>query len=183
KNIDIDVAFNDNNDSKERPLVLKHFDFDFIFCFFSLIVLMMNNNNDFPLAKYKKAMENMYFQSRLKTYTKWRFSANHNCSASKMAEAGFICVATKDTEPDLVRCFFCKKELDGWDASDVPWDEHKSHSTKCLFAQLQKHEDDMTVKEFLLLQKELMINLISNHFEDKEKQVKKLCHKKKLSLN
>lgn len=37
-----------------------------------------------------------------------------------MAEAGFIHLPT-ETCPDGVRCFFCCKELDGWEAEDDPW--------------------------------------------------------------
>ena len=44
-----------------------------------------------------------------------------------MAEAGFFSCATEAC-PDLVKCFVCFKELEGWDATDDPWwvlcDEH-----------------------------------------------------------
>ena len=36
-----------------------------------------------------------------------------------MAQAGFYHCPT-DQEPDLVKCFVCHKELDGWEPSDVP---------------------------------------------------------------
>ena len=38
----------------------------------------------------------------------------------QMAEAGFYHTPT-DCEPDLVRCFVCGKELDGWEPTDDPW--------------------------------------------------------------
>ena len=41
-----------------------------------------------------------------------------------MAEAGFYLVASA-SEPDLVRCYYCRRELDGWDPEDVPWQEHQ----------------------------------------------------------
>ncbi len=41
-----------------------------------------------------------------------------------MAEAGFYLVASA-AEPDLVRCYYCRRELDGWDPEDVPWKEHQ----------------------------------------------------------
>ena len=37
-----------------------------------------------------------------------------------MAEAGFyLC-----KEPDEVRCYYCRRELDGWEPDDIPWKEH-----------------------------------------------------------
>jgi hypothetical protein len=42
----------------------------------------------------------------------------------QMAEAGFYLVASA-AEPDLVRCYYCRRELDGWDPEDVPWKEHQ----------------------------------------------------------
>jgi Inhibitor of Apoptosis domain len=38
----------------------------------------------------------------------------------QMAAAGFFHCPT-DQEPDLVRCFVCHKELDGWEPTDDPW--------------------------------------------------------------
>jgi baculoviral IAP repeat-containing protein 5 len=39
-----------------------------------------------------------------------------------MAHAGFYCCPTKESK-DLVKCFMCSKELDGWKASDNPMSE------------------------------------------------------------
>ena len=38
----------------------------------------------------------------------------------QMAEAGFYSCATEAC-PDLVRCYVCFKELEGWEANDDPW--------------------------------------------------------------
>lgn len=38
----------------------------------------------------------------------------------QMAKAGFFHIPST-VEPDLVRCFVCQKELDGWDPTDDPW--------------------------------------------------------------
>ena len=40
-----------------------------------------------------------------------------------MAAAGFYFCGT-DAEPDLVRCYYCRRELDGWEEEDDPWQEH-----------------------------------------------------------
>lgn len=37
-----------------------------------------------------------------------------------MAAAGFYFVGNQD-EPDLVECFICGKQLDGWESHDDPW--------------------------------------------------------------
>ncbi len=49
-------------------------------------------------------------------------SVRFKCEQSdliQMAEAGFYHCPT-DQEPDLVKCFFCLKELDGWEPEDDP---------------------------------------------------------------
>jgi len=37
-----------------------------------------------------------------------------------MAAAGFYVIGDNN-EPDLVECFICSKQLDGWEAHDDPW--------------------------------------------------------------
>lgn len=37
-----------------------------------------------------------------------------------MVAAGFYVIGGID-EPDLVECFICGKQLDGWEAHDDPW--------------------------------------------------------------
>lgn len=41
------------------------------------------------------------------------------CSPLQMAAAGFIHCPTEN-EPDLAQCFFCFKELEGWEPDDDP---------------------------------------------------------------
>ncbi|XP_068631955.1 cilia- and flagella-associated protein 52 [Battus philenor] len=60
-----------------------------------------------------------------------------------MAEAGFYSVASGTDDADSAKCFLCGKELDGWEADDDPWAEHKSHAAKCAFVQLGKKEDEL----------------------------------------
>ena len=37
-----------------------------------------------------------------------------------MAEAGFYHTPSSN-EPDLVTCYVCYKEMDGWEPTDDPW--------------------------------------------------------------
>ena len=54
-----------------------------------------------------------------------------------MAEAGLYSVGNVN-EPLLVRCYYCRKEHDGWEIMDVPWDVHKESSEDCPFILLNK---------------------------------------------
>ena len=38
----------------------------------------------------------------------------------QMAEAGFYHTPSEN-EPDLVTCYVCYKEMDGWEPTDDPW--------------------------------------------------------------
>ncbi|KAK7082122.1 Baculoviral IAP repeat-containing protein 5 [Halocaridina rubra] len=67
-------------------------------------------------------------------------------SKEKMAAAGFFFVGNKK-EPDLVRCYVCLKELDGWEEEDDPWEEHKSHASHCQYVQLNKKPCELTFED------------------------------------
>lgn len=67
-----------------------------------------------------------------------------------MADAGFYVPNTK--QKDLVTCFLCNKELDGWEETDDPWEEHNNHSNKCLLAQSRRPFQDLKVGILYLLQ-------------------------------
>merc|ERR1712029_910019 len=61
---------------------------------------------------------------------------------------GYACGG--ENEPDLARCYFCRKELDGWDPEDDPWAEHVSHAKgKCAFVNLGKKASELTVADVL----------------------------------
>uniref|UniRef100_A0A8C4ND10 Baculoviral IAP repeat containing 5 n=1 Tax=Eptatretus burgeri TaxID=7764 RepID=A0A8C4ND10_EPTBU len=57
---------------------------------------------------------------RLSSFKDWPFLEDCSCTPQKMAEAGFVHQAC-ESEPDVVICFFCFKELDGWEPDDNPW--------------------------------------------------------------
>ena len=87
--------------------------------------------------------------ARLATFTMWPFTEDCSCTPERMAAAGFYCCGGEN-EPDLVRCYFCRKELDGWEPEDDPWKEHLSHAKgKCGFVKLGKKSEDLTVSDVL----------------------------------
>jgi baculoviral IAP repeat-containing protein 5 len=61
-----------------------------------------------------------------------------------MSEAGFYLVASA-SEPDLVRCYYCRREMDGWDPDDVPWKEHQRR--ECPFIKVIV-KLDLTLNDF-----------------------------------
>uniref|UniRef100_A0A8C1FZX9 Baculoviral IAP repeat containing 5a n=1 Tax=Cyprinus carpio TaxID=7962 RepID=A0A8C1FZX9_CYPCA len=96
----------------------------------------------------------MYFyENRLQTFVGWPFEEGCICTPENMAKAGFIHTPS-DNSPDIAQCFFCLKELEGWEPEDDPEKEHKTHSPTCDFILLKKTVDSLTVEEFLKLQKE-----------------------------
>lgn len=63
-----------------------------------------------------------------------------------MAEAGFYWCGTEQYN-DVACCFLCHKELDGWESTDDPWDEHKKHAPQCPFVKLGRPEKQLTLNE------------------------------------
>ncbi|CAG9133320.1 hypothetical protein JYU34_012551 [Plutella xylostella] len=121
-------------------------------------------------------------EQRKKTFKNWPFDEKKKCNVNNMAEAGFYSVATGADDADAAKCFLCGKELDGWEASDDPWLEHKSHAAKCAFVQIGKNEDDLLAPEFLSIVKQYMMNETSRveevaigQIDDKCKLVKRKC--------
>uniref|UniRef100_A0A452UCZ9 Baculoviral IAP repeat-containing protein 5 n=1 Tax=Ursus maritimus TaxID=29073 RepID=A0A452UCZ9_URSMA len=111
-------------------------------------------------------------------------------SPLQMAEAGFIHCPTEN-EPDLAQCFFCFKELEGWEPDDDPiwavWEhalgpgtgsvyftkqreEHKKHSSGCAFLSVKKQFEELTLSEFLKLDKERAKNKIAKETNSKQKE-------------
>jgi len=87
--------------------------------------------------------------ARLNTYKLWPFNEDCMCTSEKMAAAGFYYCGNED-EPDLVRCYFCRKELDGWEPDDDPWKEHVSHAKgNCAYVNLGKKPSELTVSDVL----------------------------------
>ena len=85
--------------------------------------------------------------ARLATFKMWPFTEDCSCTPERMAAAGFYCCGGEN-EPDLVRCYFCRKELDGWEPEDDPWAEH-SRRGNCAFVILGKKPEELTVSDVL----------------------------------
>ncbi|XP_061564701.1 baculoviral IAP repeat-containing protein 5a [Cololabis saira] len=101
-----------------------------------------------------------FFENRLKTFEGWPFNEDCTCTPENMAKAGFVHTPS-DNCPDIAMCFFCLKELEGWEPEDDPEKEHKSHSPSCHFITLKKKVEELTVEEFVKLQKEKQKFLIN----------------------
>ena len=86
----------------------------------------------------------------LRSFTDWPFTEAEgaNCTAEKMAAAGFY-LAPTDDEPDLARCFFCRRELDGWEPEDDPLSEHRRR--ECPYVTLGKQQEEMEQAEAVQL--------------------------------
>lgn len=83
---------------------------------------------------------------RYKSFKCWPFNNNAKCNVKSLARAGFVWCGGHDGL-DSVTCFLCGKTLDGWCASDDPWDEHLTHSPDCLYAKLRKRESKLAPNE------------------------------------
>ncbi|XP_012692569.2 baculoviral IAP repeat-containing protein 5a [Clupea harengus] len=93
------------------------------------------------------------YETRLQTFNGWPFEEDCSCTPENMARAGFVHTPSGNS-PDVAQCFFCLKELEGWEPEDDPMKEHKAHSPHCDFVALKKPVEELTVEEFLKLQKE-----------------------------
>ncbi|XP_030051327.1 baculoviral IAP repeat-containing protein 5.1 [Microcaecilia unicolor] len=116
---------------------------------------MASSLSDLSLAsKHLLEFERMYdYENRLKTFTDWPFTEGCQCTPENMSRAGFI-HCPSENEPDVVQCFFCLKELEGWEPDDDPWMEHCTRSADCAFITLHKNFDDLTMEEFIRLELE-----------------------------
>ncbi|XP_029891762.1 baculoviral IAP repeat-containing protein 5 isoform X2 [Aquila chrysaetos chrysaetos] len=90
--------------------------------------------------------------------------------AETMAAAGFV-HCPSENGPDVAQCFFCFKELEGWEPDDDPLEEHQKHSAGCAFLSLQKDPTRLTLQEFLKLDKERMKNAIKKEISQKVTEV------------
>ncbi|ESO89215.1 hypothetical protein LOTGIDRAFT_229109 [Lottia gigantea] len=112
---------------------------------------------------------------RLHSFNTWPFDDDWICTPQKLAEAGFYHCPT-DQEPDAVCCFMCFKELDGWEPTDDPWEEHKRHSPQCPFLKLDKPMEELTVEQFMKLevkrQKNQVVKIMNAKKKEFEEQAK-----------
>lgn len=71
------------------------------------------------------------YEERLKTFQSnvWN-SSSTSYSPETLAICGFY--ADKKSKALTVKCFLCKKVLEGWDDTDVPIIEHYNHRRTCI---------------------------------------------------
>ncbi|CAH1395637.1 unnamed protein product [Nezara viridula] len=87
---------------------------------------------------------------REKSFIEWPFK-DGKCTAKQMAKAGFY--VTK-TDQQAVTCYFCFKELEGWEKNDDPFNEHKKHAPYCEFVNMfEKAPDTITFAQLLKLER------------------------------
>ncbi|XP_051158137.1 baculoviral IAP repeat-containing protein 5 [Leptopilina boulardi] len=130
----------------------------------------------------ESAPSTFWKKGRLETFENWPYQSANMCNPEKMAAAGFYFVGNKN-EPDLVECFICSKQLDGWEPNDDPWAEHKNHKSSCAFVKLNKQEEmSWTIEDLYLLvwesgkkdlEKEFNVakNKLDNHIKDLSHQI------------
>eukprot|EP00866_Antonospora_locustae_P002406 jgi/Antlo1/2406/1199 len=68
------------------------------------------------------------YQNRLATFKNWGKHLEPG-KFELFAITGFFC--TSSSQEDNTTCVFCSKSLEGWEATDIPVEEHYSHSAKC----------------------------------------------------
>ncbi|KAM3655192.1 baculoviral IAP repeat-containing protein 5-like [Ammospiza maritima maritima] len=118
----------------------------------------------------------LYFHSvRAATFHNWPFTEGCACTPERMAAAGFVHTPSENS-PDVAQCFYCFVELECWEPDDDPLEEHKKYSAACGFLSLQKEPSNLTVLEFLKLEKMRTRNAFKKEvarkmteFEDKAK--------------
>ncbi|XP_018369495.1 PREDICTED: baculoviral IAP repeat-containing protein 5 [Trachymyrmex cornetzi] len=105
------------------------------------------------IVELPEATSYFWKKNRSTTYGSWPFNESNKCNAERMAAAGFYVVGDSN-EPDLVECFICSKQLDGWESDDDPWSEHEKHQSSCPFVKLNKQDEkEWTVEELYDLYK------------------------------
>ncbi|XP_031453554.1 baculoviral IAP repeat-containing protein 5-like [Phasianus colchicus] len=126
------------------------------------------------MAAYAEALPEEWLvylvSTRVATFRNWPFTEGCACTPERMAAAGFVHCPSENS-PDVVQCFFCLKELEGWEPDDDPLEEHKKHSAGCAFASLQKDPTKLTVQEFLRLDKKRTKNVIKKAISQKETDI------------
>ncbi|NXA10852.1 BIRC5 protein, partial [Sapayoa aenigma] len=108
---------------------------------------------------------------RAATFRNWPFTEGCACTPERMAAAGFVHCPSENS-PDVAQCFFCLKELEGWEPDDDPLEEHKKHSAACGFLSLQKEPAKLTLQEFLKLDKMRTMKSFKKDISQKMTEVK-----------
>lgn len=122
-----------------------------------------------------------FYENRLKTFEGWPFDEDCACTPEKMAKAGFIHTPSENS-PDIAMCFFCFKELEGWEPDDDPEEEHRSHSPSCHFISLKKKVEELTIEDFFRLQRERRKTIVTKTCNEAIKKFEEASKAKKREL-
>ena len=76
-----------------------------------------------------------------------------------MAEAGFYFVGT-ESDPDLARCYWCRRELGGWEPTDDPWSEHARRPCPFIEARQAAKDSALTMQQMCKLEQERAAHLM-----------------------
>ncbi|XP_050532410.1 baculoviral IAP repeat-containing protein 5.2-A-like [Daktulosphaira vitifoliae] len=135
----------------------------------------------FESFEYDQRIKHAWEVARMKSLENWNMNKP---SAKEMAEAGFYC--PQSDVPGTVRCFSCFIELDGWEPTDKPWEEHLKRALTldppCKFIELGKKEADLLVKDFLEILKSVMLRIVKEDSEKSLNSALALQKKKKTAL-
>ncbi|KAF7684646.1 Baculoviral IAP repeat-containing protein 5.2-A [Astathelohania contejeani] len=66
-------------------------------------------------------------EKRLKSFKNWTL-ASYTVTPKTLAIAGFV---NQPSTNSCTKCYICDKQLEGWEDTDSPFDEHYSHNKKC----------------------------------------------------
>lgn len=143
--------------------------------------IMDNVVNQLGAFEFEPTIGYTWELARLKSLGNWTMVKP---SAEEMAKAGFYC--PNPDIPDTVKCFSCFIELDGWEPSDNPWEEHRKRAISlnppCKFIEIGKKELDYSVNDFLEIQKSVLLQTFKEKCEKSLKTTLALHKKKKSAL-
>lgn len=143
--------------------------------------ILNNVVNQLESFEFEPTIGHTWELARLKSLENWTMVKP---SAEEMAKAGFYC--PNPDVPDTVKCFSCFIELDGWEPTDKPWEEHKKRALTlnppCRFMEIGKRELDYTVDDFLEIQKSVLLRTYEEKCEKSLKSTIALHKKKKTVL-
>uniref|UniRef100_A0A8C4MGB7 Baculoviral IAP repeat-containing protein 5 n=1 Tax=Equus asinus asinus TaxID=83772 RepID=A0A8C4MGB7_EQUAS len=118
---------------------------------------------------------------RVSTFKNWPFLEGCACTLEWMAVAGSIHCPTEN-EPNFAQGFFCFKELQGWEPDEDPVEEHEKHSSGCAFLSVKKRFEELTLSEFLKLDKERAKNKVAKETNSNQKEFEETAKKVRYAI-
>ncbi|KAL1250108.1 hypothetical protein QQF64_021113, partial [Cirrhinus molitorella] len=141
-----------NSEGRDLQVFCRLLSGDLSHCVDSSIKNKMSNAE--VIASRLLSFNQMYsYEKRLQTFSEWPFREDCQCTPELMAKAGFV-HCPSENEPDVACCFYCLRELEGWEPEDNPWSEHEKRSPNCAFLHMKKTFEELTAIEFFQLEQE-----------------------------